>query len=72
MSAFDESLVIQAQGVRGLDRVVDYSRFSIFAMLGEGLFWILAKLHGLIGNWGWSIIGLVLLVKQCESIMCTA
>ncbi|ATD66464.1 MULTISPECIES: membrane protein insertase YidC [Luteimonas] len=55
--------LIQAQGVRGLDRVVDYSRFSIFAMLGEGLFWILAKLHGLIGNWGWSIIGLVLLVK---------
>lgn len=55
--------LIQAQGVRGLDRVVDYSRFSIFAMLGEGLFWILAKLHGLLGNWGWSIIGLVLLVK---------
>lgn len=55
--------LIQAQGVRGLDRVVDYSRFSIFAMLGEGLFWVLAKLHGLIGNWGWSIIGLVLLVK---------
>ncbi len=55
--------LIQAQGVRGLDRVVDYSRFSIFAMLGEGLFWILSKLHGLIGNWGWSIIGLVLLVK---------
>ncbi len=55
--------LIRAQGVRGLDRVVDYSRFSIFAMLGEGLFWVLAKLHGLIGNWGWSIIGLVLLVK---------
>ena len=55
--------LIRAQGVRGLDRVVDYSRFSIFAMLGEGLFWILAKLHGLIGNWGWAIIGLVLLVK---------
>lgn len=55
--------LIRAQGVRGLDRVVDYSRFSLFAMLGEGLFWVLAKLHGLIGNWGWSIIGLVLLVK---------
>ncbi len=55
--------LIRAEGVRGLDRVVDYSRFSLFAMLGEGLFWILAKLHGLLGNWGWSIIGLVLLVK---------
>ncbi|MCD9027923.1 membrane protein insertase YidC [Luteimonas sp. BDR2-5] len=55
--------LIRAEGVRGLDRVVDYSRFSLFAMLGEGLFWILSKLHGLLGNWGWSIIGLVLLVK---------
>lgn len=54
---------IEAQDIAGLDRVVDYSRFSIMAMLGNALFWVLAKLHGLIGNWGWSIIGLVLLVK---------
>lgn len=54
---------IKAQGVPGLDRAVDYSRFSIFAFLGEGLFWILNKLHGLFQNWGWSIIGLVMLVK---------
>ena len=54
---------IQAQGVPKLDRAVDYSRFDIFAMLGEGLFWVLSKLHGLIGNWGWAIIGLVVLLK---------
>ena len=54
---------IKAAGVPGLDRAVDYSRFSLFAMLGEGLFWILDRLHGLFQNWGWSIIGLVLLVK---------
>ncbi|WP_202844968.1 membrane protein insertase YidC [Luteimonas saliphila] len=54
---------IQAQQVPGLDRVVDYSRFSIMAWLGEGLFWVLAKLHGVFGNWGWAIVGLVVLVK---------
>ncbi len=54
---------IKAQQVPGLDRVVDYSRFSIMAWLGEGLFWVLEKLHGLFGNWGWAIVGLVVLVK---------
>jgi len=46
-----------------LDRAVDYSRFSLFALLGEALFWVLNMLHGIFSNWGWSIIGLVLLVK---------
>ena len=46
-----------------LDRAVDYSQYSFFAMLGEGLFWVLDKLHGLFGNWGWTIIGMVLLLK---------
>lgn len=54
---------MRAQGVPGLDRAVDYSQFSIFALIGQGLFWILSHLHSLFGNWGWSIIGLVVLVK---------
>jgi len=54
---------IKAQSVPGLDRAVDYSRFSLFALLGEALFWVLNMLHGIFSNWGWSIIGLVLLVK---------
>jgi YidC/Oxa1 family membrane protein insertase len=54
---------MKAQGVPGLDRAVDYSQFMIFAVIGEGLFWVLSHLHALIGNWGWSIIGLVILVK---------
>lgn len=50
---------IAAQGVPGLERAVDYSRFSIFAILGQGLFWLLSKLHALFGNWGWAIIVMV-------------
>jgi YidC/Oxa1 family membrane protein insertase len=54
---------IKVQAVPGLDRAVDYSRFSLFAVIGEGLFWVLNHLHTLFGNWGWAIVGLVVLVK---------
>ena len=54
---------IKAQDVPGLERAVDYSRFALFALLGQGLFWILSHLHALFGNWGWAIIGLVVLLK---------
>lgn len=44
----------------GLDRTSDY---GIFTLLAEPLFWVLDKLHRLFGNWGWAIIGLVVLIK---------
>ncbi|MGY0617943.1 membrane protein insertase YidC [Lysobacter sp. A378] len=54
---------IQAQQVPGLDRAVDFSRFSPMATLAGWLFWVLQWLHGLLSNWGWSIVGLVFLLK---------
>lgn len=54
---------IQAQQVPGLDRAVDFSSYGIMAALAGALFWVLSWLHGLIGNWGWAIIGLVLIIK---------
>jgi YidC/Oxa1 family membrane protein insertase len=44
----------------GLDLVKDYGRLTIIA---KPLYWLLAKLHSFIGNWGWSIMALVLLIK---------
>ncbi len=44
----------------GLDLVKDYGRVKILA---QPLFWLLNHLHSLLGNWGWSIIALVLLLK---------
>lgn len=44
----------------GLDRVVDYGRLTIIA---EPIFWGLETLHRLVGNWGWSIILLTVLIK---------
>ncbi|HEY9110026.1 MAG TPA: membrane protein insertase YidC, partial [Roseateles sp.] len=43
-----------------LERVKDYGVFHIIA---KPLFWLLDKLHGVIGNWGWTIVALVLLLK---------
>jgi YidC/Oxa1 family membrane protein insertase len=43
-----------------LELVKDY---GIFKILAEPLFWVLNHLHNLLGNWGWSIIGLVLLLR---------
>ncbi len=54
---------INSQGVSGLDRAVDFSSYSILATLGNWLFWLLDKIHGLVGNWGWAIIGLVVVLK---------
>lgn len=54
---------MKAQHVPGLERAVDYSRFAPLALIGEGLFWILNHLHALLKNWGWAIVGLVVVVK---------
>lgn len=54
---------ILAQDVPGLERAVDFSRFSIMATLAGWLFWVLQKLQALLGNWGWAIVGLVVLLK---------
>lgn len=44
----------------GLERTVDY---GVFTILSQPLYWLLSKLHALFGNWGWAIIGLVVLIK---------
>ncbi len=44
----------------GLDLVVDYGWLTVIA---APLFWVLAAIHKLAGNWGWAIIGLTLLLK---------
>ncbi|MDP1609639.1 MAG: membrane protein insertase YidC [Sulfuritalea sp.] len=44
----------------GLDLVVDYGWLTVIA---APLFWVLAAIHKLVGNWGWAIIGLTMLLK---------
>lgn len=49
-----------AQIAPGLELTKDYGWFTIIA---KPLFWLLSKLHGLIGNWGWAIIALTVIIK---------
>ncbi|MEO7852212.1 MAG: membrane protein insertase YidC [Rubrivivax sp.] len=45
----------------GLDLVKDYGWFTILA---KPLFWLLTNLHAVLGNWGWAIVALVVLLKM--------
>jgi YidC/Oxa1 family membrane protein insertase len=44
----------------GLELVKDYGMVTIIA---KPLFWLLEKIHTYVGNWGWSIVLLTLLIK---------
>jgi YidC/Oxa1 family membrane protein insertase len=53
------------QEERGIDRFEDAIDWGWFYFLTKPIFRLLAWIHGLIGNMGWSIIALTLLVKAC-------
>jgi YidC/Oxa1 family membrane protein insertase len=44
----------------GLDLTVDYGFLTVIA---KPLYWLLEKLHSIVGNWGWAIVLLTLIVK---------
>ncbi len=44
----------------GLDLAVDYGWLTILA---QPIFWLLNAIHSLVGNWGWSIIILTIMIK---------
>ena len=65
--AFDAQLFIGPQEENklavlapGMELVKDYGYFTILA---KPLFWLLTQLHKLLGNWGWAIVGLVVLLR---------
>ncbi len=44
----------------GLELTVDYGWLTVIA---KPIFWLLKNIHNILGNWGWSIIVLTLLIK---------
>jgi len=44
----------------GFELLKDYGYLTILA---KPIFWLLEKIHGYVGNWGWSIILLTILIK---------
>ncbi|MEE4216616.1 MAG: membrane protein insertase YidC [Xanthomonadales bacterium] len=44
----------------GLEYTVNYGIFTVFS---KPLFWLLNKIHNVVGNWGWAIVILTILIK---------
>ncbi|MFP5462524.1 MAG: membrane protein insertase YidC [Gammaproteobacteria bacterium] len=44
----------------GLDLTVDYGWLTVIA---KPIFWLLQWLHGIVGNWGWAIVLLTIIIK---------
>ncbi len=44
----------------GLELVKDYGWLTV---LSKPLFWLLTQMHALLGNWGWAIVALVVVLK---------
>ena len=44
----------------GLELTVDYGMLTVLA---QPVFWLLQKIHGLVGNWGWAIVIVTMLIK---------
>ena len=44
----------------GLDLTVDY---GIFAFISKPIFWLMQLIHKVVGNWGWTIIFLTIIIK---------
>ncbi len=45
----------------GLELTVDY---GVLWFLAQPIFWLLGHIHALLGNWGWSIIALTIVIKM--------
>jgi YidC/Oxa1 family membrane protein insertase len=54
---------IEKENVPGLTRAVDFSSYATMATLADWLFAVLSAIHGVLGNWGWSIVALVVLIR---------
>ncbi|ODB99055.1 membrane protein insertase YidC [Candidatus Thiodiazotropha endoloripes] len=48
------------QIAEGLELTVDYGWLTVIA---KPIFWLLKSIHNMVGNWGWAIILLTLLIK---------
>ncbi len=44
----------------GLELTADY---GIFTVIAKPVFWLLSWLHALLGNWGWAIVAVTVLIK---------
>lgn len=51
---------LDAQEIDGLNLTVDFGWLTVIA---EPLFWVMRKINSVVGNWGWTIILITILIK---------
>lgn len=51
---------LKESGIEGIDKTIDY---GVLTVISEPLFIALNYIHKLVGNWGWAIIFLTILIK---------
>ena len=57
------AVIREYEANNGIYRFIDSIDWGWFYFLTKPIFWVLHSLNGIIGNMGWSIIGLTLLIK---------
>ena len=57
----EEAHRLEALAPGSLKLTIDYGRFWV---ISAPIFWVLQKLHQAIGNWGWAIIAITMLMKM--------
>ena len=66
-ASFDETLFIGPKLQSQLDELHPKLKLSVdygwLVILSQPMFWLLSWIHGFVGNWGWSIIGVTILIK---------
>lgn len=55
-----QSTAILEKIAPGLELVKDY---GILAFIAKPLFWLMAMIHNMIGNWGWTIVAFTITIK---------
>ena len=51
---------VMEETAKGLELTVDY---GILTVIGKPIFWLLDKFHGIVGNWGFAIMMVTLVIK---------
>lgn len=51
---------VMEKTAKGLDLTVDY---GVLTFIGKPIFWLLEKFHGIVGNWGFAIMMVTLVIK---------
>jgi len=66
-SQFSDKLFVGPKIQKRLDAAAPNLRLTVdygaLTILAEPIFWLMGKIHGVVNNWGWSIIFVTLIVK---------